>query len=253
MEISEEKLKEILTELEQWLYRTSARCKEVESLIGKLQFIAKCIKAGRIFPGRFINWIRGMNRKKQYSIPLEARKDIAWWARFVQQYNGVSMMWLLKEPTTDAILQTDACSKGYWGIFGNQYFRGRFPKEVQSKNIAILEMSAAMVGLKVWATQLQGKYFWIHVDNEAVASVLNSGSSREPELQTCLREIVLIAATHQFVIKARHIPGIHNRIPDWLSRWSEAQARSEFRKYSQDKSLKQVRISNELLLYTHAW
>ena len=49
MEISQDKLAEIKQELSTWLYRTKARRREVESLIGKLQFMAKCVRAGRIF------------------------------------------------------------------------------------------------------------------------------------------------------------------------------------------------------------
>ena len=47
-------MKEIQQELHTWLFRTTAKCREVESLLGKLQFIAKCIKAGRIFLSRLI-------------------------------------------------------------------------------------------------------------------------------------------------------------------------------------------------------
>ena len=78
MEISQDKLEEIHKELHTWLYRTSAKRREVESLVGKLQFMAKCVKAGRIFLGRLIQWIRVMDRRYNYSIPIEARKDIAW-------------------------------------------------------------------------------------------------------------------------------------------------------------------------------
>ena len=253
IEISEEKLEDIKEELATWLYRTKARRKEVESLVGKLQFMAKCVRAGRIFISRLIQWIRTMDRSKTYRVPLEARKDIAWWARFPHQFNGVSLLWLLKEPGSDSILQTDACSKGYGGICGNQYFRGRFRKDVQHKNIAILEMWAVMVGLKIWATQLEGKYFWIQVDNEAVASVLNTGASREPELQNALGEIALLAAEHQFVIKARHIPGVQNRIPDWLSRWADCKSKQAFHLFAQDSSLRRIKSTSHLLQYTHEW
>ena len=194
-----------------------------------------------------------MDRGSSYSTPMEARKDIAWWARCIHTYNGVSLIWLCKEPEMDTVLQMDACPKGYGGICGNQYFRGRFPKELQSRNIAILEIWAVMVGIKIWAHRLRGKYFWIHVDNEAVASVLNTGASREPELQKVLREIALIAAQHEFVLKARHIPGIQNRILDWLSRWGDTQARLQFRKFAQDSSLKHIRVSSSLLQYDHRW
>ena len=154
MEISQTKLEEIKQEVSSWLLRTTACRREIESLIGKLQFVAKCIKAGRIFLGRLINWIRGMERNQQYPIPIEARKDIAWWGRCIQEDNGVSLMWLLKEPDTDTIIQTDVYPKGYGGICGSEYFRGRFQKQLQNHNIAILEMWAVMVVLKLGAHKL---------------------------------------------------------------------------------------------------
>ena len=208
MEISMQKLKEIQMELQGWLYKESASRKKVESLIGKLQFLAKCIRAGRVFLSRLIQWIRKWT--KSYRVPYEARKDIAWWARCTYQHNGVSLIWLHKEPRVDSIVATDACLIGYGGTFKEEYFRGRFPSHLQNHNIALLEILAVMVALKIWGEQLEGHYFWIHVDNEAVATVLNSGASRDPQLQNVLREIALLAARHQFVIKARHIAGISN-------------------------------------------
>ena len=111
MEISASKLEEIKQELSTWLLKVVASRREVESLVGKLQFMAKCIRAGRVFISRLIQWIRTMDRRGNYPIPLEARKDIAWWARYAQEYNRVSMMWLTKEPGTDTVVQTDACLK----------------------------------------------------------------------------------------------------------------------------------------------
>ena len=186
MEISEQKMRDIKKELQTWFLKTSAKRREVESLVGKLQSLAKCVRAGRIFLSRLIQWIRTMDRRYEYSIPQEARKDIAWWARFIEEYNGVALMWLVKEPGQDTIVQTDACLTGYGGICGQQYFRAQFPVKDQNRNIAVLEMWAVMVALKIWAKELKGKYFWIQVDNEAVAAVINSGSSRHPELQNSL-------------------------------------------------------------------
>ena len=253
MEVSTDKLTEARMELKTWLYKTSARRKEVESLVGKLQFHAKCIKSGRVFTGRLIQWLRSMDRKQTYSIPREARRDIAWWARFMEEYNGISLMWMFKEPTTDQVLATDACKRGYGGIMNNEYIRGRFPSPWQNKNIATLELWAVIVAIKTWADQLRGKYFWIHVDNEAVASILNSGRGRDPELQEGLREVAYIAAKNQFVIKARHIPGVDNRIPDWLSRWDEIEARKSFRQHAMDRGLKHRKTSVNLLQLSHDW
>ena len=84
------------------------------------------------------------------------------------------------------MIATDACLVGYGGICGNQYFRGRFPQHLRNQNIARLEIFAVMVALKAWAGQLEGKYFWVHVDNEAVAIVLNTGASRDVVMQDVL-------------------------------------------------------------------
>jgi hypothetical protein len=38
-------------------------------------------------------------------------------------------------------------------------------------------------------------------------------------MQNCLREICFYAANVQFEVKAKHISGENNRLPDYLSRW----------------------------------
>ena len=75
-------------------------------------------------------------------------------------------------------------------------------------------MLAVLIALRIWAQKLKGKYFWINVDNEAVATILNTGASKDLELQTMLREITFLAAQNQFVLKAKHINGVDNRIPN---------------------------------------
>ena len=189
LEVTEDKLVDIKGELHTWLYKDKATRREVESLIGKLQFASKCVRAGRIFISRLLNWLRTLPRGKNASIPLEARKDIAWWSRFMQQYNGISIMWLHRNPQVDRVIASDASSKGFgaWSQAIGEYLRGRFPKEWQHRNIAELEMLAVVVALKAWATQLEGWYFWIHVDNEAVLHVLNTGRSRNTYLQDALK------------------------------------------------------------------
>ena len=253
MEIPRDKIKEIMKELDTWTYRTKATRTEAESLVGKLQFMGKCVKPGRVFIARLINWMKTLSRQGKHTIQLEARKDIAWWGRFLPQYNGISIIWMQAVPGTDTVIATDASKKGFGGIAGQQYFRGEFPPEWENRNIAELEIMAVIIALKIWGTRLQAKYFWIHVDNEAVATVINSGAARDPQLQTALREIAMIAAQHQFIIKCKHISGVSNRIPDWLSRWGEPKARKLFREYAQNKNLKECELPPNHLEYNNKW
>ena len=247
MEVPPQKLQEIKEILDQWLAKDSATRQEMESLIGKLQFAARCVRAGRVFLARIINWLKGTDRKNKYQIPPQAHRDIVWWHTFIQTYNGISLIWLHTCPGTDRVMATDSNLEGYGGISGQEYFRGKFPAELKGKNIAILELWAVLIGLRLWSKKFKGYYFWIHVDNEAVATILNTGASKQEEMQSLLREIAYIAAQNQFVIKAKHIMGVTNRIPDWLSRWKEPQARRNFRAYAKEKSLKQLKVLDKHL------
>ena len=44
MELPSDKIEEIISDLKGWLYRDQAKRREVESLVGKLQFASKCIR-----------------------------------------------------------------------------------------------------------------------------------------------------------------------------------------------------------------
>ena len=111
MEIPQEKIKEVMQELKTWLYRTVCTRREIESLVGKLQFMGKCVKPGRIFVARLINWMKTLPRQGRHTVPLEARKDIAWWGRFLQQYNGISILWLHNNLELDRLVARDASKR----------------------------------------------------------------------------------------------------------------------------------------------
>ena len=84
LEMPEDKIQEVKHELHTWLYRTAATRKGAESLVGKLQFMGKVIKLGRVFISRLINWMKTLDRTGKHTIPMEANRDVAWWGRFIQ-------------------------------------------------------------------------------------------------------------------------------------------------------------------------
>ena len=62
--------------------------KDLESLIGKLQFVTACVRPGRIFISRLLNTLRGLPAGV-HSAEFEMCKDIEWWKKFLTKYNGV--------------------------------------------------------------------------------------------------------------------------------------------------------------------
>ena len=103
-----QELKEHLLPL--WLTKKSATKTELQSLIGKLSFVSKCVRPGRLFLTRILDTLRSLRRHHhRIKLSAEFRKDIHWWLRFISVYNGVSLIptELWSEP--DSVFSTDAC------------------------------------------------------------------------------------------------------------------------------------------------
>ena len=49
--------------------------------------------------------------------------------------------------------------------------------------------------------------------------VINSSKTKDSFLGACLRELWLEVSKKGFQLRAIHLPGEENRVPDWLSRW----------------------------------
>ena len=53
----------------------------------------------------------------------------------------------------------------------------------------------------------------------AAVLAINSGVSRSGFISICLRELWYWCAKYEILLHACHLPGVENRISDWLSRW----------------------------------
>ena len=60
MEITPERLEEIRKLILIWLQNDTATLKQIQSLLGKLDFIGACVKPSRIFVARLLNWLRSI-------------------------------------------------------------------------------------------------------------------------------------------------------------------------------------------------
>ena len=62
--------------------------------LGKLNFVACCVRPGRIFISRLIRWLKVLYKQDicDHVIPDYVKKDILWRYRFLPKYNGISVM-----------------------------------------------------------------------------------------------------------------------------------------------------------------
>ena len=95
LSVTEERVNEILELVNTWLQKKSASLQDLQSLVGKLNFISACVHASRAFICRILNWLRLIQGKKSAQlIPAFVKKDLMWWKKFLPTFNGVSMMLL---------------------------------------------------------------------------------------------------------------------------------------------------------------
>ena len=94
----------------------------------------------------------------------------------------------------------------------------------------------------------------MHCDNEVAVTVINTGRSHNNFLLSCLREIELLAARHEFEIRGNHIPGVENRISDALSRWDiDPKFEQVFRDQVKDLEPKECFVYDGLFEFLADW
>ena len=165
-------------------------------------------------------------------------------------------MWLIDVIEIDAEMAVDACLELAGGVRGDESFTVQFPERLKTPdhNITHYELWAVIIGIRLWGSQLTGKVIRIKSDNEAVATIINTGRSRDCLLQSQLRELVWWLSLYQMKVKLVHLSGKNNRLPDLLSRWMEGpQIREELNMRTKNLPLKFRQIDKRWFTFTHNW
>ena len=223
LEVTPGRLEEIRSLISMWLKKETASLKEIQSLLGKLNFIAACVRPGRVFISRLLQWLKVLyhSENKSHPIPLYVKKDIQWWDKFLPFYNGVSMMMIENFLQPDEVFSSDSCLTACGGYWEGKFFHAKFPKKILDKtfHINILEMMSVILCLRLWGSFYKGKRIKIYCDNLPVCCVINSGRASCPILQSCLRELAFLNAIYECEVRAVHLDTKSNRLADHLSRW----------------------------------
>ena len=219
--IPKEKWDEIMQLLSKWSEKQCASLKETQKLCGLLNFACRCVRAGRVYLSRILNFLRTLPKTGMLPIPTETKKDISWWLEFAPHYNCTSLMLENEWSKPDSILSTDSCLTG-GGICTNSWFaHWQYPQEIVLKQLHINELECMMivVALKLSGDEFARKKLVVFCDNFVTVRAINSGFSRNLVIQHCLRELHMVLALINGDIKAEFLRGIDNRESDALSRW----------------------------------
>ena len=214
--IPPDKLQDIVHLCKQWSTKTYASKKDLQSLLGSLLYITKCVKPARYFLNRMLHLLRQNHNNNKIFLTSEFFHDLSWFNTFLESYNGVTFY---HYQFSRIPVHLDACLTGLGGHFGSMIYYLPLPRGYNSYDITQLEMLNIVVTSKIWSSHWSDKKIQIFCDNMAVVQVLTTGKARDEMLATCTRNVWLIAVMFNIDFQLSHLPGKTNILADLLSRW----------------------------------
>ena len=214
--IPDEKMRQIKKSVIDWQNKVTCSKRQLQSLLGQLLYIHKCVRPARIFLNRMLDLLRQNYDANTIKLTQAFRRDLRWFTKFVDKYNGVSMY---NHRRVDHVIELDACLDGLGGVWKNYVYHIPIPRHYLGLTIVHLEMINILVALKIFGPFWANKKVLVKCDNQAVVAVLTHSKTKDPFLATCARNVWLLAALYDLEVTYVHIRGKHNIIADLLSRW----------------------------------
>ena len=220
-----DKVKNLLDTIESFItkYQQKVTLKQMQSLIGKLNFACRAIRPGRPFCRRFINTTIGLSNPNHHiRISSSVLHDLLVWKEFLTSHNGVSVMlpnsW--EDNETLQFYTDSAGSLGWAIIFGKKWVAAPWPQHMSvcKRNNAFLELFPIVVAMMIWGHKLTNSKVIFNCDNMAVVNMISQQTSRDPDCMTLIRKMVLICLRHNILFKSKHVSGSKNLLADSLSR-----------------------------------
>lgn len=169
--------------------------KEIQSLVGLLNFACSVIVPGRAFLRRLIDVRTGMKSPFHcICLKKEAKADLKVWGDFLANCNGKSIF-----------LEDRWCNSMYLNLYTDdsgvlgKWCYGAWPVKWTSFNIAFLEFYSIVIDLFLWGDELRNRCILFFTDNESLVHVINKQSCRDKQLMVFVRKLVLICLKQYFV------------------------------------------------------
>ena len=143
LRLPEEKLVRLKREIWRWQGKRSCTKRELLSLIGLLQHACCVVRPGRSFLRRMIALTK-VAKELHHRIRLNRgfRSDLQWWACFLPDWNGISMMSRHTPAVYGATVTSDA--SGSWGCgaysSSGEWFQFEWPASWLDRHITIKEL-----------------------------------------------------------------------------------------------------------------
>lgn len=218
--LPKDKLIQYSNDLDSVVNKRTITRRDLQSVIGKLSWAAAVVPA-RAFLRRLIDLLSTVHKQHHYiTLTGSARRDLQIWNNFLYNYNGITFFRSIHYNNLDTInMCSDASLQGFGATFMRSWIQERYPPSWSRHHITILELYPVYVMLALFGRQITNSNVCFSSDNEAVVHMLNGQTSKHPFAMTIIRSLVLILVKYNIYLRAKHLPGIDNKLCDAISRF----------------------------------
>lgn len=214
--IPESKLDEVKSSVRGALRCRSMSKSHLQSVLGRLLHVAKCVRPARLFVSRLLEALRSMTRP-YIRVSSEMKRDLSWFREFCHAWNGVG---LIPPPAPSRHIIVDASGSGIGGTDGALIYGGQVcPVNDPVASIAELEGANIVVALHTMLSERdRGSHILVSSDSQVAVQIFSLGRGRNRVLLDCARALWMIQSLLDVNITYQHIPGHQNILADALSR-----------------------------------
>ena len=267
MRVPPDKLAEIKSEIGKWVKKTTITKQNLQSLLGKLFWVARVIRYARVFMGRLLQQLRSMSSmtdKSKVTLTDESRKDLKWWRTYLDHFNGIQMI-VEEDPFPLELEQMldrpydlcagDATPMGCGAWHGTQYWCREFPRDLQDPSIGIhlKEFWTVIVSARLWGNYWSGRSVTIFCDNDAVVDTINHRKPKDAALLSLLREFLYIVVTMKFFPVVRKIGTKENHLADHISRRHDPEVAAKVFTEAGLPNMEMILVSDLSFKLTEPW
>ena len=216
LSIPQQKVDQTLTEIKKIKRRKHITRRQLQSIVGRIIHVAKCVAPARLFAARLLDALRGP-QKVSYIVDQAIRADLDWFINYLRQWNGIAY---IPAPQVSATIYTDACMTGIGATDGTRAYAAAIaPENTNDYHITEIEGFNVLLACDAFLDHSnKGTTVLIRCDNKPAVDVFSTGRGRNPVLLDTARKLWYLQAMYHINLIFVHIPGRLNQVADILSR-----------------------------------
>lgn len=219
--LSDDKIKHLKQQLIDFQSKKRASKQQLQSLAGSLNYACQAIRGGRFFLRRILDTIKPLKQQRHKAIlSASLYKDMQWWLSFLSVFNGK----VYYNESSPEHIHVDACNSAAGVFWRGDWYYFVFHCDQPAASVLHInykEICAVICAFNRWADVWRGKTVIVHTDSIVTRCVLNRGWSKNAYVNNLLRNFAFKCAKLNIAVKAVHVPGTLNLLPDTISRLHE--------------------------------